>query len=107
MLETGRVPFLLSRERPILTAGTAFVIARLAIDFKSELNWPGTAEVGTRVRRIGTSSMTLEQAIYQNGVCAAMAETVIVAMDETTRRSCPLSPVAVARLTEVMAGDAG
>jgi len=101
LLETGRVPILYSRERPILEPGTAFVIARLELDFKSELNWPGEAKVGTRVQSIGRSSIRLQQAIFQNDVCAANAETVIVLMDETTRRSRPLSEAAIARFKEL------
>lgn len=105
LLETGRVPILYSRERPILAAGTAFVIARLVLDFKSELSWPGTADIGTRVRNIGTTSVILEQVIFQKEVMAARAETVIVLMDETTRKSSPLPPVAVERLAELQVKD--
>ncbi|MGA7974751.1 MAG: thioesterase family protein [Pseudolabrys sp.] len=101
LLETGRVGILYSRDRPILEPASAFVIARLLLEFKAELNWPGEAHIGTRVQKVGRSSLTLEQAIFQNGICAATAETVIVLMDETTRKSRPLSAAAVDRLTEL------
>jgi acyl-CoA thioester hydrolase len=107
MLETGRVGFLYSRERPILEPGSAFVIARLLLEFKAELNWPGEAHVGTRVQKVGRSSLTLEQAIFQNGICAATAETVIVLMDEATRKSRSLSAAAVDRLTELQVRQPG
>ena len=105
LLETGRVGFLYSRERPILEPGSAFVIARLELDFKAELNWPGEARIGTRVRSVGRSSLKLEQAIFQDGTCAATAETVIVLMDEATRKSRPLSGAALARLKELQSAD--
>ena len=101
LLETGRVQFLCSPERPITEAGSAFVIARLVLDFKAELNWPGIAEIGTRVKSIGTSSATLEQCIFQTDRCVAVAETVIVLMDESTRKSRPLPEVARRRLGEL------
>ncbi|MEJ2623205.1 MAG: thioesterase family protein [Pseudolabrys sp.] len=101
LLETGRVKILYNPERPILESGSAFVIARLLLEFKAELNWPGEAHIGTRVQKVGRSSLTLEQAITQNGACAATAETVIVLMDEATRKSRPLSAAAVDRLTEL------
>lgn len=98
LLEAGRVDILLDPADPLNEPGTAFVIARLVLDFKAELNWPGEVEIGTRVAKIGRSSATIEQTIHQNGVCAAIAENVIVLMDETTRRAHPLSERARARL---------
>lgn len=103
-LEAGRVNMLLPPQGPLHPPGAAFVIARLILDFRAEMNWPGEAWIGTRVTRIGRSSMTLEQAIYQNGVCAATAENVIVQMDETTRKSSPLTPETIARLEALRAG---
>lgn len=107
LLETGRVRILYNPERPILEPGTAFVIARLLLEFKAELNWPGEAHIGTRVQKVGRSSLSLEQAIFQNGTCAATAETVIVLMDEATRKSRPLSAAAVERLTELQSPQPG
>lgn len=101
LLESGRVSIIYSRERPLLEPGTAFVIARLVLDFKAELSWPGTAQIGTRVERIGTSSVTLRQAIFQGATCVAEAETVIVVMDEATRRARPLGDPGRARLAEL------
>lgn len=89
--ETGRVAFLYDPRKPLTLPGTAFVIARLVIDFRAEINWPGEVEIGTRVARIGRSSFTLAQGLFQNGRCVATGEGVIVLMDETTRKSRPLT----------------
>lgn len=97
-LETGRVEVLYDPEAPLADDGAAFVIARLALDFRAEINWPGEVRIGTRVGRVGTSSVTLEQAIFQGEACVATAETVIVQMDEATRRSRPLSEATLQRL---------
>ncbi|WP_343068662.1 acyl-CoA thioesterase [Kaustia mangrovi] len=80
-------------------------MARLTIDFRAEIVWPGEVEIGTRVAAVGRSSLTLEQGVFQNGQCAARAESVIVLMDEATRRSRPLSPAARDRLTLLMAPE--
>jgi acyl-CoA thioester hydrolase len=104
LLETGRVMILYSAERPILEPGSAFVIARLVLDFEAELTWPGEVHIGTRVADIGRSSVKLEQTILQNGPCCGLAKTVIVLMDEATRKSRPLSSAAVARLKELQLG---
>jgi acyl-CoA thioester hydrolase len=101
LLETGRVNILYSGDKPIVEPGSAFLIARLVLDFKMELNWPGEAHIGTRMQKVGRSSITLEQAIFQDSVCAATAETVIVLMEEATRKSRPLSQNAITHLTEL------
>lgn len=100
-LETGRVEVLYDPEAPLAEPGSAFVIARLTLDFHSEIRWPGMVGIGTRVASIGRSSVTLAQGLFQDGRCVATAETVIVQMDEATRRSRPLSPAAVARLSSL------
>lgn len=102
MLETGRVELLYSPDTPLAAAGCAFVIASLRLDFRGEITWPGTVEIGTRVARVGNSSLTLEQALFQNGTCVAAAETVIVQMNEGTRRAHPLRAETAQRLSALM-----
>ena len=97
-LETGRVEILADGDHPLAAPGCAFVIARLELDFRAEITWPGTVQIGTRVAKIGSSSMTLQQGVFQDGKLAATAKTVIVQMDETIRKSSPLSPSAVERV---------
>jgi acyl-CoA thioester hydrolase len=97
-LETGRTRFLLDPNKPMRHAGTSFVIAKLILDFKAEMHWPGEAHIGTRCKSIGRSSFVLEQVIVQNDVVCALAETVMVMFDEATRKSTPLPDIAIARL---------
>lgn len=97
-LETGRVEILDDGVTPLAAEGCAFVIAKLELNFLSEITWPGTVEIGTRVIKVGRSSMTLDQAVFQANKLVATAQTVIVQMDESTRKSSPLSEQAVARL---------
>ena len=95
-LETGRVALLYQQTGPAdssasrAEAGSSFVIARLELDFQREITWPGTVEIGTVVESVGRSSVKLQQALYQHDRCVAYARTVIVLMDQTTRRSRPL-----------------
>lgn len=98
MLEAGRVSFLYNPENPIVEPGGSFVIARLELDFKNEMNWPGTVDVGTRVKKVGSSSCVLEQVIMQGDTVAGHAVTIMVQMDDETRKSKPLSDAMKARL---------
>lgn len=104
MFETGRVEILYDPSTPLASSGCAFVIANLNLNFLGEIKWPGQVDIGTRVGALGRSSVTLEQALFQNGACVATASTVIVQMNESTRRSQPLSDAAAARLKSLMAG---
>ncbi len=102
-LETGRVEVLYDPDTPLADEGCEFVIAHLALDFHSELRWPGQVDIGVRVARIGTSSVRLQQGLFQDGQCAATATTVIVQMSLETRRSQPLTAAAIARLEALRA----
>lgn len=100
-LETGRTHFLLDPARPLGAPGVSFVIAKLTLDFKAEMHWPGQAHIGTRCKSIGRSSFVLEQIVLQNDTVAALAETVMVMFDEATRKSTPLPDTAIARLKAI------
>ncbi len=89
-LETGRTEFLYAKE-PLHAENASFVIANQKIDLLSEIKWPGTVEIGTAITKIGNSSLSLFQGIFQDGKLTALADTVIVQMDEQTRKSRPLS----------------
>ncbi len=92
LFEAARVEFLFGPEHPGLSPNTQFVVARIAIDFLGELNWPGNVHVGSKVSRVGNSSFDLFQAMYFQQKCVAVCDSVIVAMDQTTRKSSPLGP---------------
>jgi acyl-CoA thioester hydrolase len=103
-LESGRVAFLYDPAAPLAPAGCEFVIARLAVDFRAELRWPGVVEIGSVILSVGRSSMTVGQALFAGDACAATAETVIVLTDATTRRSTPMPAALRERLAGWMAG---
>jgi len=97
--EIGRVAFMYDPARPLAPDGASFVLARLLIDFRSELFWPGTVEIGTGVLKIGRSSFTLAQGMFSKSRLAATAEATIVMVDKQTRRSMPLPPRTVEALS--------
>ena len=70
-----------------------FVVARVAIDYRSELNQGDReAVVQCRVTGFGTSSVrTAEKVLAGDGRLSAEAESVVVARDPETGRSRPLT----------------
>jgi acyl-CoA thioester hydrolase len=90
-LESGRVELLLNGDTDLCGQDGAFVLARLVLDYRKEMNWPGDIEIGTNVISIGRSSARMTQALFQRGECVATAESIVVLTDVATRRSKPFS----------------
>lgn len=99
-LETGRVELLVGGQ--LMDEGAAFVIARLELDFLAEVTWPGQVEIGTAVKEIGRSSFKLFQQVFQDGRPVAEAVTVIVQINEVSRKAHPLTEKARQRLATLV-----
>jgi acyl-CoA thioester hydrolase len=70
-----------------------FVLARVAIDFRTELTQADDVVVASvRLARIGNSSVSTREEIRKlDGTLAAEGESVLVARDQESRRSRPLT----------------
>ncbi|WP_294539387.1 thioesterase family protein [uncultured Rhodoblastus sp.] len=97
-LESGRVELLLNAGVDLCGPDGAFVLARLVLDYRKEMNWPGEVEIGTTVMSVGRSSARMAQALFQHDECVATAEAIVVLTDTATRRSKPFSDEARAFL---------
>lgn len=97
-LETGRVMVLRDPSCGLLVPGTEFALVKAVIEFRGELRWPGTVDIGTAIVRLGASSLTFAQAIFQGDTCAASAETTVVLVDAETRRPRPFPADQAARI---------
>ncbi len=84
--QNARMELLCDPQRVPIPSDTEFVIARLVLEFRAEMHWPGTVSIGTRVERVGRSSVALAQALFVKERCVAVAESVVALMDTTTRR---------------------
>jgi acyl-CoA thioester hydrolase len=69
--------------------GLTMMLATITIEFIAEARYPGSVEVASAVTRIGSSSFTVGQAVYQGGACVALADCVMV--KATAGRPAPLS----------------
>jgi acyl-CoA thioester hydrolase len=67
-----------------------FILARVEIDFRSQLRAGEEIEVATRCSRIGTKSFDLEHQIRADGRVVAAAKSVLVAYDYRREESVPL-----------------
>lgn len=103
-METGRVGFLYDPAREMPPAGFEFVLARLCIDYLAELHWPGSVMIGTRVARLGGSSLEIEQAVFTEGRPVSRGQSVCVLIDTQTRRAAPLPEPTRALLERLTGG---
>ena len=93
-LETGRVEVLHRPNSPIYDDNAEFVLVNVNLNLQGEIRWPGEVQIGTAVSKIGNSSITFYQQVFQNEICVASAESVVVQMNTTTRKSQALSETA-------------
>jgi acyl-CoA thioester hydrolase len=65
------------------------VIVRAEIDFRLEINYPGTVQVGTVLTRTGRSSFDLCHGMFSPGsnACHSTAKSVMAWFDLDTRRT--------------------
>lgn len=92
MLEQGRSELAFIIGLPIGASDQSLVIVRLELDFVREMGWPGEVRVESEVARIGGRSFTMRQRlIHQNELCAR-ALTVLVIMDQASKRAVPIEP---------------
>ena len=105
LFESGRV--LLNREirpweeRP---ANERTMVAAVEINYLAEGNFPDPVQIATGIGRLGTSSWTIVQAMFQNGGCIATCDTVVVC--RTDGQVMPLRAEMVAELEAKLATPA-
>ncbi len=107
--EAGRTHFIkpmlddVAAEAPALD----FVLARITIDFLKELSYPGTVDIGTRVIRLGTKSMTFANGVFKGGTreCVATCDAILVFFDLEKRASVTPPARLRARLEASLRGD--
>lgn len=97
--ESGRVHHLHEVLKARGLPGIFFVVARLAIDFRAELHYPGRVRCGTWIPAVGRTSISYRQALLDgSGTLVASADATVVHMDLATRRPRPIGDDLRARI---------
>ena len=89
--ETGRVTLVKDKSMGLMPPGLGWVMVRLDMQFRGELHWPGTIELGLGVVKFGRTSVTFDQVVFSSGRCVASAQAATVLIDQGTRRPTPLT----------------
>lgn len=101
-LETGRLEIVYNPNKPLYKAGCQFVIVQNNLSLIKEIYWPGQVDIGTGITKIGSSSITFYQQLFQKGEVVASAETVIVQVDDITHMSNPLTEETIQALSQYL-----
>lgn len=86
-LETGRSMFLRDFTLGVDAPRALFVLAEVSVRYLSEAHWPDEVAIGTGVTEIGQRSIRIGQGLFTGERCFSTAESVLVLMDEATRRA--------------------
>ena len=88
--ETGRTHFMRKFVDKDANPRAMFLIAQLTVNFIGEINWPATIDIGTGVLSVGRSSCRVGQGLFDDERCVGSAESIMVMIDEKTRKSCEI-----------------
>jgi acyl-CoA thioester hydrolase len=97
-VEQGRVAFIdtLLRSRG---DGIDYLLANVRIDYRREMHFPGSVDIGARLLRIGNKSITTGYGLFKDGVNVATADSVNVFFDPATRKTLAI-PDSLRRILE-------
>src|SRR5665213_3851309 len=76
--ETGRVELFRDMTTNLWRSGINFVVVRVEIDYRAELQWPGQVDIGTRITAVGRTSWRLDHGIFVGEKCVSTAVSVMV-----------------------------
>jgi acyl-CoA thioester hydrolase len=90
--ESARVEVLAAARGMQLGGGSDidWVIVNLNIDFRAQGHYPNTCDIGTRVLRIGTKSVTLGNGLFVGDTCIATATATVVLSDLKAGKALPM-----------------
>jgi acyl-CoA thioester hydrolase len=85
--EIGRDTILREKFELMSVENRSFVLAQYGVIFSKEINFPGYVKIISKISRVGRSSVTLEQVLYQDEVICAKSDSTIVYFNTEIRRS--------------------
>ncbi|MDW8479889.1 MAG: thioesterase family protein [Xanthomonadales bacterium] len=102
-LEEARLAWLGTLPSALTEGGSGPVVARIEIDYRRQLRWPGRIRVALLLERLGTSSLTLAHRLWREddpATVVAEGRAVLVWIDRASGRPVPLPAV----LRELLGG---
>lgn len=85
--ETARTPIFKIFNPELDLTKWNLIIAKIDVNYQAQIHYPGEIEIRTYVKKLGNSSLTLLQEVYQNNQKVAYGECVMVKFDYATNKS--------------------
>jgi len=98
--ELGRAPFFQFFNPDMNLENWNLIMARISVDFHSQLRLGADVTIRTAVKKVGTSSFTVYQEAWQNGVLGASGEAVVVHFNFVRQKTAPIPPEAKEQLKQ-------
>ncbi len=70
--------------------GIDYILASVNIDYRREMHFPGTVDIGVRLIRIGNKSITTGYGLFKDGENVATAGSVNVFFDTKNGKTIPI-----------------
>jgi len=102
-VEAGRCDFFYRLIGKLGMTDIDFVLARVAIDYRRELHYPGTIEVGSRLIRLGNKSVATGYGCFLGDQCFATAESTNVFIELPSHKTITPPPALRAALENELA----
>ncbi len=90
--ESGRLAYFeqLARDDPKFFKEYGLILASISCDFLMQLHYPAELDIGTRVARIGRSSMNTQAAMFNGDKLVAVVRGVVVWFDYVAQQALPV-----------------
>ncbi len=98
-VEQARVAFIDTFLRNRGDSGLDYILASVNIDYRREMHFPGTVDVGTRLLRIGNKSITTGYGLFKDAENVATAGSVNVFFDTKSGKTVAI-PDALRKILE-------
>lgn len=101
--ETGRIDYLARLGVAVTAEGVGPILAAINCNYRRQIKWPDEILIGTRVTRIGNTSLTVNHAVWtrNNDGVAAEGESTVVMFDYVAQRPHPVSSELRALITQL------
>jgi len=90
--ESGRIAYFdaLEKDDPTFWKEHGIILASMACDFLAQVHYPAELEIGSRVTRIGRSSVGMLSAVFQDDKVVAVLRGVLAWFDYTAQKTMPV-----------------
>ena len=90
--ESGRIAYFepLEKEDPRFWKDYGIILASMGCDFLAQVHYPAELQIGTRVTRIGRSSIGMQSAIFLDGKVVAVLTGAVAWFDYAAQKTLPV-----------------